>query len=78
MILILDILTPYKILMTRLQTQNRPIAHRVVPSPVDPRFFRGMNTKFLGDSATWGKHYRACVVANNDTDNMMYAMENQI
>ena len=73
--MMLDILTPYRLLMVRLQTQNRPVAHRVVPWIEE--FFRSMNTKFLGDSPTWGTKYRAWCVANPDSANLRQ-MEKQV
>ena len=54
--MMLDILDPYKILMTRLQIQNKPVTHRVIDWVLE--YFRSMNTKFLSVSPAWGKNYR--------------------
>ena len=73
--MMLDILDPYKILMTRLQIQNKPVSHRVVDWVLE--YFRSMNTKFLSVSPVWGKNYRQWLTNNVDTDNQ-HTMERQV
>ena len=65
--MMLDILTTYKILMTRLQIQNRPVSHRVAMWVLE--YYRGMN-QFLASSPSWGKNYRHWLAKNKDADNV--------
>lgn len=51
----LDLLTPYRTLMCRLQTQSHPIAHRVCRWFHD--FFNHTNINFLGDDPLYGPHF---------------------
>ena len=50
-----DILLPHTKLVTRLQTSNIPIAHRVCAWVHE--FFDRMNRTFLGDAPTWGRKF---------------------
>ena len=71
----ISLLDPYKILMTRLQIQNKPVTHRVIDWVLE--YFRSMNTKFLSVSPAWGKNYRQWLTNNVDTDNQ-HTMERQV
>jgi len=51
-----DVLAPYQRLVTRLQTQNQPIAHMVKEWVL--QFYDECNNLFLGASPNYGSHYQ--------------------